>query len=103
MELVSSLPPCVIPPSFLNTSSLPPSLPPALPPSLPPSLLPGTDATHAEHIETIKNRKYVGLQGDGYFVPGELGMGLVEGTDKHSQGSNQDLYNGQWGSKVSTK
>ena len=39
----------------------------------------GTDATHAEHIETIKNRNYVGLQGDGSFVPGELGMGLVEG------------------------
>ena len=41
---------------------------------------PGTDATHAEHIETIKSRNYVGVQGDGSFVPGELGMGLVEGT-----------------------
>lgn len=39
----------------------------------------GTDATHAEHIETIKNRNYVGVQPDGGFVPGELGMGLVEG------------------------
>ena len=39
----------------------------------------GTDATHAEHIETIKSRNYVGVQGDGCFVPGELGMGLVEG------------------------
>ena len=39
----------------------------------------GTDATHAEHIETIKNRKYVGVRDDGCFVPGELGMGLVEG------------------------
>lgn len=39
----------------------------------------GTDATHAEHIETIKNRNYVGVQTDGHFVPGELGMGLVEG------------------------
>ena len=39
----------------------------------------GTDATHAEHIETIKTRNYVGVQGDGSFVPGELGMGLVEG------------------------
>ena len=39
----------------------------------------GTDATHAEHIETIKSRNYVGVQGDGSFVPGELGMGLVEG------------------------
>ena len=39
----------------------------------------GTDATHAEHIETIKARLYVGVRPDGKFVPGELGMGLVEG------------------------
>ena len=39
----------------------------------------GTDATHAEHIETIKSRMYVGVTNDGKFVPGELGMGLVEG------------------------
>lgn len=39
----------------------------------------GTDATHAEHIETIKNRSYVGLTADQRFLPGELGMGLVEG------------------------
>ena len=39
----------------------------------------GTDATHAEHIETIKARLYVGVRDDGRFVPGELGMGLVEG------------------------
>ena len=41
----------------------------------------GTDATHAEHIETIKQRQYVGVNPDGSFVPGELGMGLVEGRD----------------------
>ncbi|XP_019852489.1 PREDICTED: DNA topoisomerase 3-alpha-like isoform X3 [Amphimedon queenslandica] len=41
----------------------------------------GTDATHAEHIETIKTRSYVGVQSDGSFVPGELGIGLVEGYD----------------------
>lgn len=41
----------------------------------------GTDATHAEHIETVKLRSYVGVQQDGHFVPGELGMGLVEGYD----------------------
>lgn len=40
----------------------------------------GTDATHAEHIETIKARLYVGVRPDGKFVPGELGMGLVEGV-----------------------
>ena len=41
----------------------------------------GTDATHAEHIEKIKARNYVGVQPDGKFVPGELGMGLVQGYD----------------------
>ncbi|XP_064405762.1 DNA topoisomerase 3-alpha-like isoform X2 [Halichondria panicea] len=41
----------------------------------------GTDATHAEHIETIKTRNYVGVQHDDSLVPGELGMGLVEGYD----------------------
>lgn len=41
----------------------------------------GTDATHAEHIETIKSRMYVGLTDDQRFLPGELGMGLVEGTE----------------------
>ena len=46
----------------------------------------GTDATHAEHIETIKSRNYVGVQGDGSFVPGELGMGLVEGQFIVSRG-----------------
>lgn len=44
----------------------------------------GTDATHAEHIETIKSRNYVGVQPDGGFVPGELGMGLVEGMCRHA-------------------
>ncbi|KAM6914565.1 LOW QUALITY PROTEIN: DNA topoisomerase 3-alpha [Lycodopsis pacificus] len=39
----------------------------------------GTDATHADHIETIKSRMYVGLTTDQRFLPGELGMGLVEG------------------------
>ncbi|XP_042197043.1 DNA topoisomerase 3-alpha isoform X2 [Callorhinchus milii] len=41
----------------------------------------GTDATHAEHIEKIKSRMYVGLTPDQRFLPGELGMGLVEGYD----------------------
>lgn len=41
----------------------------------------GTDATHAEHIETIKSRLYVGVNETGHFIPGELGMGLVEGYD----------------------
>ncbi|XP_063235537.1 DNA topoisomerase 3-alpha isoform X2 [Bacillus rossius redtenbacheri] len=41
----------------------------------------GTDATHADHIETIKSRLYVGLENDVHFVPGQLGMGLVEGYD----------------------
>uniref|UniRef100_A0A0A9WRY3 DNA topoisomerase n=1 Tax=Lygus hesperus TaxID=30085 RepID=A0A0A9WRY3_LYGHE len=41
----------------------------------------GTDATHAEHIETIKSRFYVGLENNTYFVPSAIGMGLVEGYD----------------------
>lgn len=41
----------------------------------------GTDATHAEHIETIKKRLYVGLQDAKFLVPSQLGMGLVEGYD----------------------
>jgi DNA topoisomerase IA len=44
----------------------------------------GTDATHAEHIETIKSRNYVGVRPDGRFVPGQLGMGLVEGSNRWS-------------------
>lgn len=44
----------------------------------------GTDATHAEHIETIKSRMYVGLTADQRFLPGELGMGLVEGMFKQT-------------------
>ena len=41
----------------------------------------GTDATHAEHIEKIKSRNYGGVQADGKFAPGKLGMGLVNGYD----------------------
>ena len=41
----------------------------------------GTDATHAEHIETIKSREYAGAQADGRFLPCPLGMGLVQGYD----------------------
>ncbi|KAJ2945974.1 hypothetical protein O0L34_g4893 [Tuta absoluta] len=44
----------------------------------------GTDATHADHIETIKNRSYVALADAIHFVPGLLGMGLVEGYDAMS-------------------
>jgi len=41
----------------------------------------GTDATHADHIDKIKTREYVGLENQKYFVPGMLGLGLVEGYD----------------------
>lgn len=40
----------------------------------------GTDATHAEHINTIKTRGYIGMR-DRFLVPGLLGMGLVDGYD----------------------
>jgi len=41
----------------------------------------GTDATHAEHIETIKDRNYVKVNQQNNFLPQELGLGLVEGYD----------------------
>ena len=41
----------------------------------------GTDATQAEHIETIKNREYVFTEDRDKLVPGKLGMALVEGYD----------------------
>ncbi|RCN48206.1 DNA topoisomerase [Ancylostoma caninum] len=41
----------------------------------------GTDATHAEHIEKIKTRQYVGVRDDGRFIPGYLGLALVDGYD----------------------
>lgn len=41
----------------------------------------GTDATHAEHINTIKTRGYIGEVNGGYLVPGTIGMGLVEGYE----------------------
>ena len=41
----------------------------------------GTDATRAEHIEKIKSGNYGCVQADGKFIPGKLGMGLVNGYD----------------------
>jgi len=38
----------------------------------------GTDATHAEHIEKIKERQYVTLNADKRFLPGFLGLALVD-------------------------
>lgn len=40
----------------------------------------GTDATHAEHIEKLKTRQYAALV-DNHFVPGLLGIGLIDGYD----------------------
>ena len=39
----------------------------------------GTDATHAEHIETVKSREYVFTEDRDKLVPGKLAMALVEG------------------------
>ena len=39
----------------------------------------GTDATHAEHIEKVKERQYIGVQGNGKLVPGTLGIALCDG------------------------
>ena len=41
----------------------------------------GTDATHAEHIETIKERHYAHVTPQNFFAPLNLGLGLVEGYD----------------------
>ena len=41
----------------------------------------GTDATHAEHIETVKTRNYIGLQERDKLVPGVIGMALCDGYD----------------------
>ncbi|KZC11859.1 PREDICTED: DNA topoisomerase 3-alpha [Dufourea novaeangliae] len=41
----------------------------------------GTDATHADHIDTIKARQYVGLMDGKHLMPGKLGIGLVLGYD----------------------
>ena len=40
----------------------------------------GTDATHAEHIEKVKEREYIGCMND-KLVPGFLGIALCEGYD----------------------
>jgi DNA topoisomerase-3 len=37
----------------------------------------GTDATHAEHIETIKEREYVTLNNQNFFLPGPIGLGKI--------------------------
>uniref|UniRef100_A0A1I7SXI1 DNA topoisomerase n=1 Tax=Caenorhabditis tropicalis TaxID=1561998 RepID=A0A1I7SXI1_9PELO len=41
----------------------------------------GTDATHAEHIEKIKTREYIGVKQDGKLIPSFLGLALVDGYD----------------------
>ncbi len=45
----------------------------------------GTDATHAEHIETVKQRAYIGSSGEGgsgdRLVPGVVGIALCDGYD----------------------
>lgn len=42
----------------------------------------GTDATHAEHIEKIKERGYIIETSDRHLKPLGLGIGLVEGYDE---------------------
>jgi DNA topoisomerase-3 len=41
----------------------------------------GTDATHAEHIETVKSRSYIGVQERDKLVPGVIGIALCDGYD----------------------
>lgn len=42
----------------------------------------GTDATHAEHIEKIKERRYVAETRDKRLIPTLLGLALVDGYSK---------------------
>ncbi|XP_054167102.1 DNA topoisomerase 3-alpha-like [Oppia nitens] len=42
----------------------------------------GTDATHAEHIEKVKERKYITETPDRRLKPEGLGIGLVDGYDE---------------------
>ena len=42
----------------------------------------GTDATHAEHIETVKSREYIGIRDTDKLVPGQLGIALCDGYDE---------------------
>ncbi|KAL3117990.1 hypothetical protein niasHT_005233 [Heterodera trifolii] len=42
----------------------------------------GTDATHAEHIERIKFRKYVVLNNANRFEPTKVGLALINGYDR---------------------
>ena len=39
----------------------------------------GTDATHAEHIDTVQTREYVEMNENRRFLPRKLGLGLVNG------------------------
>ncbi len=41
----------------------------------------GTDATHAEHIETVKQRAYIGAGEGDRLVPGVVGIALCDGYD----------------------
>lgn len=45
----------------------------------------GTDATHAEHIEKIKQRNYVTMTNDARFKPTFMGLALVEGYNRMGQ------------------
>jgi len=42
----------------------------------------GTDATHAEHIETIKKRWYIIQRPDRRFEPTKLGISLVDAYER---------------------
>jgi Topoisomerase IA len=42
----------------------------------------GTDATIAQHISTIQERKYAEKDGNQRFLPTKLGIALVEGYNR---------------------
>jgi DNA topoisomerase-3 len=45
----------------------------------------GTDATHAEHIEKVKQRNYVTVTNENRFKPTFMGMALVDGYNRMGQ------------------
>ena len=57
----------------------------------------GTDATHAEHIETVKQRQYIGVNND-KLVPGK--KKTIEGKIVNFLGLLSPSYNEFWGCRV---
>ena len=51
----------------------------------------GTDATHADHVEKIKERQYCKMTPSDRFVPSVLGMALYHGYSQMDGGRSRDI------------